>query len=435
MALKDDKKSVLNTISAYSSFKEEKKPPTANNSFKSVNNKDDVVPYLVDTLKSVAGTDALKQLIGNMFTGFIDEIEPKVKKSLKKQFTQYNSDDTLPNDFVNNGIETDVKNVDPSSKLKVDPNSEGGDLLYNKDTPNFDSAARDSIVNSGTEVSFSVLTSKYNKTTDKLTFKPEGTQNTTIGKWFGDFIDDATFIDKKQIMTEVMDAIYGTVTNSEDKDVERIAKELETDALLAKFINGIENPILTPEEKEDILNKAKNMSNGVLYYDMGCGLLESILPESGMTSLISEISGSTDSFATANAIEATIDESTKDNPNAVNENKDTIRDGFFQKIIEIFTVKLVKAVTATPQIKMLLSLSESFQNDGNISIDDTNKYLETQKTFIKCLIKDIISMISEFIFKLAISYLVAILTPVIKKILKERINQYIRSIKSLVSRK
>jgi len=177
------------------------------------------------------------------------------------------------------------------------------------------------------------------------------------------------------------------------------------------------------------------MFNGVLYYDMGCGLLESILPESGMTSLIGEISGSTDSFVTANAIEATIDESTKNNPNAVNENKDTIRDGFFQKIIEIFTVKLVKAVTATPQIKMLLSLSESFQNDGNFSIDDTNKYLETQKTFIKCLIKDIISMISEFIFKLAISYLIAILTPVIKKILKERINQYVRSIKSLVSRK
>jgi len=435
MALKDNKKNVLNQISAYSSLKEERKSPNSNNSFNSVNNKQDPIPYMLDVLKGVVGTDALKQLVGGMFTNFIDSVEPKMKVGLKKQFTSYNSDEQLPSDFKTNGFNMPIKKIDDTSKFKVSPDSTNGDLLYDKSKPNFDSVMHNTIVNDGTETPFSALNLKYTKSNDTVTVKPSN-NNLTIGKLFENFVDDAVIIDKKGIMTEVMDAIYGTISQTEEKSLEQIANELKTDKYLEKLINNEDSLDLTDAENNEILNKANEIANGVLYYDMGCGIMQAQLSQSGMTSLIQQISGSSDNFATANAIENTISESTKNNKDIADENKETIKDGFFQKIIKIFTIKMVKAVTTAPQIKMLLAISGAFQNNGIVELGDSSKdFIEKQKIFIKCLIKDIISLISKFIFDLVISFLVKLIAPIIKKIIKERINQYVKILKSLTSRK
>ena len=46
---------------------------------------------------------------------------------------------------------------------------------------------------------------------------------------------------------------------------------------------------------------------------------------------------------------------------------------------------------------------------------------------------ELLKLINEFIFGLITSYLISLLKPIIKKIIKEKINQYVGIIKSLVS--
>ena len=88
MSLADNKRSIFTTIGSYSSLIEEGKRPRQSDLFPSINNKDDIVPFLLDVLKTVAGTEVLKELIGGMFTKLIDTSEPQLKTALKKQFNQ-----------------------------------------------------------------------------------------------------------------------------------------------------------------------------------------------------------------------------------------------------------------------------------------------------------------------------------------------------------
>jgi len=82
MGLIDDKKNVFTTIGAYTSLAEENDLSDLTNIFTSINNKQDIVPFLLDVLKVVVGTTALEQLTGELFTNFADSVEPTLKEAI-----------------------------------------------------------------------------------------------------------------------------------------------------------------------------------------------------------------------------------------------------------------------------------------------------------------------------------------------------------------
>ena len=73
----------------------------------------------------------------------------------------------------------------------------------------------------------------------------------------------------------------------------------------------------------------------------------------------------------------------------------------------------------------------AFENNGAVLITNPNEDMKKFKTCIKCMATQIMKIVAEFIFALAILYLIKLLTPVIKKVVKEKINQYIDIISSL----
>jgi hypothetical protein len=77
----------------------------------------------------------------------------------------------------------------------------------------------------------------------------------------------------------------------------------------------------------------------------------------------------------------------------------------------------------------------SFIQGGNNEISTPLQDMKKFKIFIMCLVKKIIATISEFIYNLAIGYLISLLTPIIKKVTEEKINQFIKLIRSLTSSK
>jgi 3-dehydroquinate dehydratase len=161
--------------------------------------------------------------------------------------------------------------------------------------------------------------------------------------------------------------------------------------------------------------------------------MEVIYPLSGMTDLISSISGSTDPFFVGNRVNATIAQSTKNTPATSDANKQTVKSNFFQQLIDLITQTLANAVCTAPQIRALLAISSAFSNHnvpqiGN-PLDDMKKY----KIFLKCNLNAAMALINKFIYDLVITFLIALIAPVIRKIIKEKINQYSKQIKSLAA--
>jgi hypothetical protein len=434
MGLIDDKKNVFTTIGAYTSLKQERNLPDATNLYPSVNNKKDAIPFLLDVLKTVVGSTALKDLTGELFTKFVDGVEPKMKDALKNQMIQFDAGNLLPDEFKTNGYTVPVKDIDIYGKLKTNPNSNTGSLLYGV-TNSFDSVAYQAIVNNGTETPYNNMYIKYNSVTDSFTFKPklDVTPNPSVGDWMGSFIDDTVLIDKKEFLTNVMDGIYGSVASNQNKTTEELYQELQIKKLIENLIEDNDTFEITQDEFDVLLQKAKELQEGVVYYDMGCRVVGATLPLSGMTALIQQISGSTDSFAVGNAVESTIDSSLVDNSDIANENKETIKDGFFQRLIRIIQQMLAQILTTSPQIRALLAISSAFKNNNVVQIGNPKDDLKKFKVFLKCIIKEAIKMINEFIFNIVVSFLIALLSPIIKKIIREKINQYVSILKSLIT--
>jgi len=429
MGLKDDKKNVFTTIGAYTSMMQAGNMPDESNLFPSINNKKDVVPYLLDVLKVVVGTDALQQLTGELFTNLITKIEPNLKSGVKKQLIQSNAGDTMP-DF---NISVPVKDIDVFGKYKTNPASKQGSLIYGQATSGFDNVAYNAIKN-GSSVFGGILSIEYDSALDELVFKPIG-GSTSIGSYLESFVDEMTLIDKKAFMSDAMNLFYGSITASQNKTVEQAAQELQILKLIEQLINDNDSFEISPEDYDAILQKAQELINGIVYYDLGCGVMAANLSLDGMADLIANISGSTDPFQVSNRVYGTVAESTKDNPEVSAANKQTVKDGFFQKLIDLITQTLANAITTTPQIRTILAIYSSFQNGGIPQIGNPLDDLKKFKIFIKCNLNVAMAEINKFIYNIVITYLIALLWPVIQKVIREKINQYLGVIKSLAASK
>ena len=431
MSISSAKKDVFTTIGAFTSMKDKAKMPDTTNLFPSINNKKDIVPFLLDILKTVVGSMALKQLTGQLFTDFIDGVEPKAKTMLTKQMTQSNSGSAIPLQFQSTGAGYTVplKNIDAYSKFKSSPSSPTGSLLYDTSKPNFDTAMHQAILN-GT-ATFNNLKLTYNSVTDAVTFNAAAS-STSVGAWMGDYIKDAVLIDKKAFLTNTMNAIYGSVSKAQGKSVQQTYEELQISKLIEQLINDNDTFEISPADYDELLQKAQELVDGVVYYDMGCGVMGATLPLSGMTDLISQISGSTDSNFVANKVDDTIGQSTKNNPATTAQNIQTIRDGFFQRLIKAITLALSQAMTTAPQIRALLAIQSAIQNNGVAMIGKAKDDLKKFKIFLKCMIQDMMRMINEYIFNMILVFLIALLDPIIREIVKEKINSYVGIIKSFL---
>lgn len=435
MSLADKKRSVFTTIGSYTSMIDQGEPALSTDSYSSINNGGGITSFLLDVTKTVAGSGALNEIIGGLFSNVVDEAEPQLKTSLKKQFIQGNANAPLPSDFRTNGIKVPVKDMDVSGKLKENPDTATGGLLYGSND-NFDKKAYSAILNEGDWESYNNVSMKYNSSGDEMQLKPNiGTSSMTIGEYFTNYIDDTTLIDKKVFVSSVMDGFYGTVSASQNKTVEQLYMELQVGLQLEQLINDDNDSFeVSPDKYDELLEKAKEMSEGLVNYDLGCGMMGAELDFDDLNSTISDIVNSTDPFYIGAQVSSTLEKSTNfsnSSEDLTTENKETMKDGFLQRIINIATVKLLESVTTTPQIRALFAMSSALENDGTPKLNSPTEDMKNFKTCIKCMSNEIKKMVARFIFELAISYLIKLLKPVVKKVVREKINQYVGVMSSL----
>lgn len=431
MSLADNKKGVLTSISSLTSLSEQQDFKSNNNENESVNNDNDATSFMIEILKVTVGVTALKQLTGQLLTNFINDAEPKLKDSLKKQFKQPNSDKQLPSQF-NDGIEIPAKDIDLRGKLKTDPSSNTGSLLYDNSKPTFDNTAYNAIVNDGTQTTFNNLNVEFNAGTENFKFKPTDS-NLTVNEWFDEYIDNTEIINKKEFVSKTLDRMYGSISSNGDKNINELLDELKIDEIIKQLINGNDSFKINQDRLNEIFENAKNLKNGVLPYDIGCGVFDMSLSLSDMNALVAQISGSTNPDQIGNLIENSIFNNASGDNDVLNNNSESVKDTFFKKLIKSINFMLVDSLVLTPQVRVLQGIHSALTNNGDTNLGSSSESLDNQKTLIKCLTNEANSMLNEFIFNMVKAALIALITPILSKILKEKINQFLRLIKSLIT--
>ena len=428
MSIADDKNKVLSKISALTSLKDSiladsKKSNQLNLSIKSVTNKNNAITFLLDTMKSIIGSDSLKEITGELIGGFIDTIEPTVKTAIKKQLTQYNADSQLPIGFINDGININVKKIDLDGKLRINPDSGLGSITYKLDKPSFNKSMYDAI-KTEQSVPYSGLILKYNSVTDKINVKPEN--NISIGKFFTDYIDKTTIINRDEIVTESLDLLFGTVTIGKQKSESEINVNLRTNKMLNNIING-NSEDLTNSEISEIEKKSKELYQGYLNNDFCCGDVIVTYPEADLIDLVSNLGN--DPFVIGNKISEIPTKNSSDI--ALSENQDAVKDNFLEQFINSLILGLIKSITISPEIKLLVDIANQLQ--GKITdIENGVDFIKNNITLVKCIAIQMVEQMTDFIFKKVTVYLINLLQPVIKKMIKEKITQYSDIIKALI---
>lgn len=432
MSIVNDKKSIVNEISVLNSIGKTAELPDQNFTYPSVNTKNEPIPFMLDLLTATIGSEALQRTTGQVMTKFVRGIEPDLKSNLKKQSVTFNSDQTLPTAFASTGYKVPMKKLDLMGKLKNDPASASGSLLYQSGTGGFDKQAYNALINPGTDVTFGNMKMNYDSLTDKMTIKPlNGSQS--IGTFVNGYIGGLKIMDEKEFTTHIMDTIYGTTAKSTNKTVAALTEQEKLLALIEKLIQGDETANISDAELDAIIETAKNKLDGVVPVDVGCSIIDSVLLLEDISALIANNTASTDPTSVGNAYNATMENSFGRKPTQTNPaNKNAIRDGFFKKLINTIMSALVFALTATPQIRVLMAMLNGFKNNNNTDFansitDDIN----SQKNFIQCLAKSAGGLLNKFIFDLLKIELIKLLTPVAIVIVKEKLQAFIRIIESL----
>ena len=431
MSLIDTKRSVVNSIGAYNSMLQDPELPDITDSLPSINNNDDPVGFLLDIIKVIAGADKIVRTTGELFTNFVDETEPVLKDGLINQSIQEDSNLRIPSFFrpSGSGVRVPVQDVDLFGKLKTNPSSDMGSLLYDVDSDTFDKAAYEAI-STGNETVYNNLSIQYNDVDDTFTLKATD-GNAIMGDWVTEFVEENELINKNELMVEVLDSIFGTVTSKLDKSEEQIFEELK---ILQILENGIEGAGLGVSD-EDITNlrqRADEVNEGIVNLDLGCGVFAAELTIERLNDFLDVVNGSTDPNLIGNELNKLVDD-TVDDEEVLEENEEAIEDGFFKRLIQKIKTIILKAILATPYARVLQSIISAFKNGGlpKISVN-FEEDIENFKILINCILTELRRELNRYLYVLAIGLLVALLKLVIKKITKERINNWIRVIKSLL---
>ena len=433
MSLIDEKSNVFTQLGALNSIREDFNLPNRTNSLSSINNRNEPVPFFLDILTVLVGSEVLKSTVGDLMTGFIRNVEPTLKTELANQFVDFNSNETVPASFQTSGYNVDAKTIDSFGKLRTDPSSDLGNIIYGNTTNDFDRSSYNAISNPGTNVTYNNITINYNDTLDQFTYRPTSNDE-EIGSFLNTYIDGLILINEPEFVSKTTDLLFGTVSTNQNKTVTDSILEGKINRTLEKIINEEESIQITDDELREIERNAELRVEGINQLDVGCAVLNTSLSLNELSNLVDETTTSDDPLTVGNAYVNALNNSfDPDQENQLNENQQTIQDNFFKRLINAIVTILLGSITVTPQIRALIAITSGFKNNNNPNIGDPVEDLSNKRRLIDCFSKRTKSTINEFLFDLVKKELLKLIVPVSKIILKEKINQYITIIRSLTS--
>lgn len=249
MSIVKQKENIFGNIAALRTLTDDFPKLSINNSFPSINNQGNSQDFLMDLIFSLVGFEEIRELLIDVLTYASEEAESVIKESLKvelKSLVACGVDPSLPSWMTTTGINVPVSNIDFFNILKTNPETQAGGLLYE------DVAAT---VNSSDLNTFLYYTIQdpspppYNwngilnftffqngSPNNTLTIIPD-TGYTNLTDLNNDFIDSVTLFPSGQLITNIIDSLFGTI--SFDISVNKTEKQLELEAQIESVLQCI----------------------------------------------------------------------------------------------------------------------------------------------------------------------------------------------------
>ena len=434
MSLVDDKRNIFNTIAAYNSMAELPDLPNPTDSISSINNlSKDPSRFLVDLLVTLVGSTGLIQTLGQLMTEFIRDAEDDLKTELKKQAVTFNSDvDLSATTFWTSGYTVSLSSLDVYEKLKTDPASDIGNLLYGTDLSGFAQTAYNSIVADGGVVNYkSILNLTYDNASDTLNVKPFNS-SLDVGEFLENYIDSLDLINENEFTSDIINLLYGTISSQQDKNLQTAVFEEKLQVVIEKLINEFDDLSFSPDELKNIEQKAREKNAGIDLVDIGCSDRVSNVSIEQLQTLVNANTGSTNPYGVGLNYLSLLDDSFDPTDTPAEKNISTIADSFIKKLISAILENLTRVSALTPETRVLFAMVDGLKNDGNISIGNPFDDINANRNFFDCIIKNAKGLISEFLFNLVKKELLKLVVVISKQVLKEKYDAYIRVIRSLL---
>ena len=444
MSLIDQKKKVFGNIAAARTLVEGMPKLKLNSSFPSINNSGDAVAFLCDLIKSLIGFEALQQSITDILVHYSKPIEQEVKNLLKSELKSIVScgvDPSLPTWIQNtgSGIKIGTHKIDFTDMMMVDPNSETGKLMYKDLTPNlinssdFNTFLYQTIQNNGSVETWGTTTAGHGilsfqfKANDISGTDPNNTitikadpsyNNKTLTDLNNDYIDSITLFDLENLMTNLLDMVFGTLSSAANKSLNQLQSQIKINTIVDKISHADAKDIISDKyfdfsDKEKLLHqqdanlkkigiKPQEVENKVntsvplqslknTQSDINAAGANAVQTKNAVTNSLNSIGNQISEFATSSS------------------DKQTLKSNFIQELINNLIKVIVNSILS-PKVIAIFVINFKIIYGPTADFGDAVDFMKKNKNLIHNIIKRITGLILQQLLKVAmkkISELVA----------------------------
>lgn len=404
--------------------------------------------YLLDSSVFLLGTGFLTGNINKFITSLLKKdkngkiiFEQEIKKLLINELTKGLEEKTIPIDFITKGYELPVQLIDLFDLFKVDPTTPEGNSSYgnNKFNRNF----FQEVLQSSTPVTHIKLSQipkisfQYNLILN--TVKVQGDQlltNVPIKSAIEDIINSDSFvlIDSARLIGDVMNTLYNFL--GPHKTARSLRNEEMLDAVVGRISQEMTSErifIFTNDEKIKINAKVDRRRAGGYIIDAACELQKITVDAK-----IPEEYHDPEKYETflMNLLDVHLE------LNGVNKNE-AIVDNYAKGLMKAFLLTLIHHTLLSPNVWILFLLTKIFRvgypqskypdliASGAANLDIVDLIKDHSNIFNK-LTKRVEETILNYFLDILIKALLKKLTPFILQITKEKAENYLTVIESLI---
>jgi hypothetical protein len=266
MSVVEQKKDIFGKISAQKVLTGGLPKFQVNPSLPFINNDLNPLNLLNDLLATLSGMESMKDVIIDILATKMDGIEDDIKQVIKQELNRIVSCDINPSipknmlhkDYnpTSKGINLELKKIDFNDIFLMDPDSPSGELIFN----DYESGVNSKDFNS---FLYSVIqsndthgwgTSTLGDDILDFTFKEEGDVNNVlnvrVSKKYSDpssnlklrdlnsdYIDSIDLLDMREILTKIVDNVFGTVSKEQKRSKDQLLQEAKINAIIDRLIN------------------------------------------------------------------------------------------------------------------------------------------------------------------------------------------------------
>ncbi len=448
MSITSDKKSIASSLSVITSLTSSL--DTSNlkvgsdlnvNTFNS--DSEDPISFILELFIALIGVEVLKKLLKETLNSFVPNITGDIKKSLKKSLISDDSNKPLKAEFVNNGYNYNLSELDYNKKFK---NNTTNDKTIVPGS--LDQAIGQAVNSPNTPQTFKGLVLNFNPNTNILNVKASDNSKNT-NEFMSEIIDGISFIASSVLIALIIDYIFGTLIKSANKTRNEVYNDEMYNKIVSNMITNDDTSEeafdLSPNDLDFIEQTINNKLNGILPLDYDCGIVESSFSLNSIDLInasndpVEVFDSELDQLTPSDPNQANRDDLSSNKLNSVNnniknnnkyQNKSSVKSKVYKDFFSGILLVIVKNTALSPQMVLLQSISKSLA--GNVNQVGTGiDMIKQQKNLIACLLEGVKGKITEFLFNKLKTEIIKKIKPFGLAILNEKLNAYIGIISSL----